>query len=1178
MRYFLLCLCVLLVASPIHAAPKFSDADVAELARLEREMNKGYAEHDRILTDRNANEKRVLESNLSPEAKNKAIERINKNYATKSRRIVEKRREPYIKQLKKMVPGLQESDGSKFRNPDGSINTKHRGWTGDFDFEGSTLSVYRKADAQNAARVRNIEHIKQENTSSKADKTLSEIEVENRRINGAVDDYTRRHEVTGITAREPARKTSDVSYGAAETTANFDSTVKTLEDQKKATIAQLDREIAQGSYQDRHGNTVTFEPDSQQAITLEENREIAKKQLTDIQNNPGKYDSFEKVGDSSHQLSEQLRNNSLETSAEFGMRTNQNGTENIKAHSLFQKGASGLALSGEQLVNPRNVAEMQGMVKATSKTLNVEKTVLPQERIKELAIKNGLVTEGPNSEQQLDQLKKELADKKLNPHFENMSPAQAEKLKGFSKDVLLETIDASKKHLKRGEKQALVRVEAEALDVEKKRKIVADLEDLYLNGKELPRNAKGEEVFPDEIIKAREDLNVAKQQLKNSQNDFVDTKVRNEAAENANKEALERLDGASPDADTPLSASNVIDGPDTPGGAKQTLEKASEAGQKIKEVYKKQIAKGAGKGFVRGGGVAALFGIYQTVNAKGKEVYDRSPDATNTELVAETMWETGKELSNYNKLKGVFRKSADQAHEDYKNVEKGSLNEQTGGLASFFGNLTWSLGALAFDEVKGMTWDVGVSAKDAIYEGVLLGDALLKEVQATAEGSAALQQSVDAQLAVFEAQEAEKAQNTLAQATTPSGTVDAWGSDDNNVSEPLSGQSKSVSVTGQDDVWGEVPDHKELPSQSALNPLPTEKVYDEEDLWAEGDRAEEGMLAQNRYRLEQQLAQDKAQDAANNDRQNKRQFAQAQERRAEEERIKEQKRREWAEFSNAFTGALGQIAGQIQQAKNDTSTSSRSVQVGDYSAVNAYDRKVQDCVSSAGRPGFAVTDIHAAKMGCSQKLGPRPQPTFKTQAGSGSSNYGNSAGASSGSSWGNSTPNYSNNTDGNVPNYNGLNVADNRSANDYGSTSDAWGTTAPKKAYQNDPMSTQKGLVNVCGVMAVKLGDNDEIPSSQWTYTKSNISLNITRNANGRTVEYERIEFGYDCAKRYERLQVDNESYVERRWNGVANYLASERRTWYPSNRFEAKIYQPNGSLSQHFKTDVNGRRTNLMQ
>ncbi|PCI64259.1 MAG: hypothetical protein COB37_02510, partial [Kordiimonadales bacterium] len=1048
MKYFLVCLCLLLAFSSAEAAPKYSDADIAELARLEREMHKGNAEHDKILSDRNANERRILDSNLSPDAKKKAIDRINNNYGTKSRNIVAKRREPYVNQMKKMVvgskggTGLTESAGSKFRLPDGTINPDHRGWTGDFDFSGSTLDVYRKHDAIKAAKDHNIELIKQNNESDKPNETADEKAARKKKTAMDVEAYKRRTEITGIGANDPAKITSDVSFGAAETTANFDSTNKTFEDKIEKANALLSKEIDQGFFIDRNGNKVEFGENSKQAKTLKRNLKDGERRLKDVQNNPDKYDSFDKAGDSSHQVSENLRNKSPETSAEFGMKNGQSGLSDVKARSLYQKAEAGLTMSGAQLTHRSNSGAMQGMIKGTIKTIGADNPVLSDQRIEELAVKNGLISDGPDRKQQLDALKTDLEKKKTNPHFENMSTAEAERLKAFTKDVMFETLDKSRADFEVDQKKALVRAEDAALDVEAKRKAMDTLQNKHLIDGQLPVDADGKEYLPDDVKKGMEDLSNAKQKLKSVQNEIVDSRVRVSAAEGATKASLEKIGYVK----SATSLTPPVVGPDTPGGAKQTLKKAAEAGKKVKEVYNKKMAKGARKGFVRGGGVASLFGIYQTVNEKGQEVFDRNPDASNTELIAETMWETGKELSNYNKLKGVYGEAADAAYENYKNAGDGSFNKATGGLASFYGNLAWGLGALVLDEIQGMTVDVAYSIGEAAYEGVLLTSSLLNEAQATFESSAVLKRSVDAQLAQLAAEDSGVVPEGGQEPQTINGS---WSGNDKAAPAPQLSPPADKAETSPDDVWGETSDREEQLAEVTEADAVQDAVQEADDLWAGDDNGEQAYQDENRYRLEQQIAQDKARSAANNDQQNRRQVARANVRREEKARKAAESRRKWAEVANAVTGALTQVAGEIQRSKNESASSQQSVQVGDYSAVNAYDRQVKDCISNSGRAGFASNDYHAARIGCSQKLGPRPKPTFKTQPGSGATN----SGRSSSSGWGNSTSSYSNNT----PNYDGLNTDSGQgSASDYGSTSDDWGNSPSSTSLPPQPAATAK--------------------------------------------------------------------------------------------------------------------------
>lgn len=362
---------------------------------------------------------------------------------------------------------------------------------------------------------------------------------------------------------------------------------------------------------------------------------------------------------------------------------------------------------------------------------------------------------------------------------------------------------------------------------------------------------------------------------------------------------------------------------------------------------------------------------------------------------------------------------------------------------------------------------------------------------------------------------------------------------------PPNSDKKAVPAA-EDDPWAAGPDPAAI-----KQPIKAEPREAEQDAWADGGDADQALQDQNRYRLERQLAQNKAQAAATNDRQNRRRFAQAENKREEEARIKEKKRREWAEFANAFTGALTQVATEIERSKNTNSGSHQSVQVGDYSAANAYDKKVQDCVNNSGRPGFAVTDVHAAQIGCSQKLGPRPQPIFRTQAGSGS-------------------PNFDGLVNDPAARINSYSNSGGNSAGKAGYNSD-WGDEDPIEQasviYAGDPegyYADDDKMHMVCGV---------DIKRGGWTFGRSGGYYVLKKpeearkpTANSRGAPPSEISFYPNCQKFRVLTQTGGDGYSQKLWykNGT---IQRDGIYWSYNWAKLEKIYREDGTLSEVTKS-----------
>lgn len=362
---------------------------------------------------------------------------------------------------------------------------------------------------------------------------------------------------------------------------------------------------------------------------------------------------------------------------------------------------------------------------------------------------------------------------------------------------------------------------------------------------------------------------------------------------------------------------------------------------------------------------------------------------------------------------------------------------------------------------------------------------------------------------------------------------------------PSSPDKKAVPAA-EDDPWAAGPD-----PASIKQPLKAEPDEAKQDAWSDGGDADQALQDQNRYRLERQLAQDKAQAAANNDRQNRRRFAQAENKRAEEARIKEKKRREWREFADAFTGALTQVATEIERSKNTNSGSRQSVQVGDYSAANAYDRKVQDCVNSSGRPGFAVTDVHAAQIGCSQKLGPRPQPTFKTQPGS-------------------ESPSFDGLVNDPAARINSYSNSGGNNAGKAGYNSD-WGDEDPIEQasviYVGDPegyYAEDDKMQMVCGI---------DIKRGGWTFGRSGGYYVLKKpeearkpTANSRGAPPSEISFYPNCQKFRVLTQTGGDGYSQKLWYKNGNIQRDGTYWSYNWAKLE-KVYREDGTLSEVTKS-----------
>lgn len=360
------------------------------------------------------------------------------------------------------------------------------------------------------------------------------------------------------------------------------------------------------------------------------------------------------------------------------------------------------------------------------------------------------------------------------------------------------------------------------------------------------------------------------------------------------------------------------------------------------------------------------------------------------------------------------------------------------------------------------------------------------------------------------------------------------------------------------DPWAAGP----APAKPTAQNNPAQPQEPAEDIWAT-DGGNNSQLDEQRYRLQQQLEAEKRRERAVADNQSRRQFAAAEAKREEEARIKAQKAAEFREGLAAIADGLGQVAQQIQQERNATATrQQQSVQRGDYSAVNAYDRKVQDCVNNSGRPGFAVTDIHAAKIGCSQKLGQRPQPTYKTQAGSSNS-------------WGSTTANRNGNTDGRAPNFDGLinDPATRRSPPSRGGakaadaySGDGWGDEdpieQPSVVYAGDTNGYYAQIEQmqvICGVN-VKGGGWTLSSFNGYNYVLSKPEAAKRATSNSRGAPEPKMVFFPNCQIASNLEQTGGDSYTNKIWykNGT---LKTEGEYWsYNWPKLEKK-YRQDGSL-----------------
>lgn len=355
-RPLLLGACTAFSLLTLPASAQQQTADDSVLAGLAADVRTGEAAEAELRRVRDRQLADLRDRDLSPAQREAKIKNVLDTYRRESSKLVAQYRQPFIEELQRRNPGLQDSmgtslyltddNGARQIGPDGKpiLNPDFRGWSGDHDMQGSPATVQR---VRNALAQQGIA-------------------------------------MTGAGSLDLKTLTpGDLSADQLELTINVDPTDQHFRNE----LSRLDAALA-----------TETEPAARARLVTERNR--AERSMWAARQS----DSMLTPGDTAHETVARVAAASKETYVVASMGTNQIARQAVAVNDHYKKAVPGFALNGDALMDPANESAFQGMVKGTGKAL--KDSGLDDAALQDVLSRNGLLMTPQQYRKTLEDIKK----------------------------------------------------------------------------------------------------------------------------------------------------------------------------------------------------------------------------------------------------------------------------------------------------------------------------------------------------------------------------------------------------------------------------------------------------------------------------------------------------------------------------------------------------------------------------------------------------------------------------------------------------------------------------------------------------------------------------------------------------------------------------------------------------